>query len=91
MLLDFNVFCLILKVDGTKVAVSSDDGTVIVFCYPVDGRKVFRRNGRSNFPIIVWNPFNRDMLASYNNAVSGKKHSAIQKCDRFNKSDESKK
>jgi hypothetical protein len=31
------------------------------------------------------------MLASYNNAVSGKKHSGTQKCARYNKSDESKK
>ena len=61
------------KVDGTKVAAGSDDGAVIVWCYPGQGKEqVFRRPGRSNFPLIVWNPFNRDVLASYNNAVSGR-------------------
>ncbi|XP_046460960.1 vegetative incompatibility protein HET-E-1-like [Daphnia pulex] len=55
--------------DGTKVAAGSDDGTVIIWCYPGDGKQVFRRNGRSNFPLIFWNPFNRDMLASYNSAL----------------------
>jgi WD40 repeat protein len=54
------------------VAAGSDDGTVIIWCYPGDGKQVFRRYGRSNFPLIVWNPFNRDVLASYNKAVSGK-------------------
>jgi WD40 repeat protein len=64
-----------LKVNGTKVAAGSDDGNVIIWSYPGDSKQQFHRNGRSNFPLIVWNPFNRDMLASYNSAVSGKKHS----------------
>jgi hypothetical protein len=78
----FNLFCLILKADGTKVAAGSDDGTVIILSYPGDGKQEFRRKGRSNFPLIVWNPFNRDMLASYNKAVSGrgiKRH----KCTKY--------
>ncbi|XP_046633768.1 F-box-like/WD repeat-containing protein TBL1XR1-A [Daphnia pulicaria] len=55
--------------DGSKVAAGSDDGTVIVWSYPGDGKQEFHRKGLSNFPLIVWNPFNRDVLASYNNAV----------------------
>ncbi len=69
-----------MQTDGTKVAAGSDDGTVIIWSYPGDGKQVFRRNGRSNFPLIVWNPFNRDVLASYNSAVSGKTHLATQMC-----------
>ncbi len=61
------------------MAAGSDDGTVIIWSYPGDGKQVFRRNGRSNFPLIIWNPFNRDMLASYNNAVR-KRHIWRHKC-----------
>ncbi len=68
-----------MQTDGNKVAAGSDDGTVIIWSYPGDGKQVFRRNGRSNFPLIIWNPFNRDVLASYNNAVS-KRHIWRQKC-----------
>jgi transducin (beta)-like 1 len=70
----FAISCLVLKANGSKVAAGSDDGTVIIWCYPEESKQVFRRNGRSNFPLIVWNPFNRDMLASYNNAVSENKY-----------------
>ena len=67
------VFVLIdLKINGAKVAAGSDDGAVIVWCYPGQGKQIFQRKGRSNFPLIVWNPFNRDVLASYNNGVSGR-------------------
>ena len=54
------------------MAAGSDDGAVIVWCYPGKDKQVFRRQGRSNFPLIVWNPFNRDVLASYNKGVSGR-------------------
>jgi len=77
--LRFVLSCLVLKVDGTKVAAGSDDGTVIVWCYPGDGKQEFQRKGLSNFPLIVWNPFNRDVLASYNNAVSAREF-ATQMC-----------
>jgi transducin (beta)-like 1 len=63
-------FAFDVKVNGTKVAAGSDDGTVSVWSYPEESKQVFRRNGRSNFPLIVWNPFNPDVFASYNNAVS---------------------
>ncbi len=55
------------------MAAGSDDGTVIVWFYPGDKKQEFHRKGLSNFPLIVRNPFNRDVLASYNNAVS-KRH-----------------
>jgi transducin (beta)-like 1 len=71
----FALSWLVLKADGSKVAAGSDDGTVIIWSYPEESKQVFRRNGRSNFPLIVWNPFNRDVLASYNNAVSVNKYS----------------
>jgi hypothetical protein len=64
-----------LKVNGTKVTAGSDDGNVIIWSYPGDSKQQFHRNGRSNFPLIVWNPFNQDVLVSFNSAVSGKKHS----------------
>jgi transducin (beta)-like 1 len=54
------------------VAAGSDDGTVIVWCYPGDKKQEFYRKGVSNFPLIVWNPFNRDVLASFNLSVSKK-------------------
>jgi transducin (beta)-like 1 len=54
------------------VAAGSDDGTVIVWCYPGDKKQEFCRKGVSNFPLIVWNPFNRDALASFNLSVSRK-------------------
>ncbi|XP_046460954.1 F-box-like/WD repeat-containing protein TBL1X [Daphnia pulex] len=57
------------NVNGTKVAAGSDNGTVIIVSYPGCGKQTFRRNGRSNFPLIFWHPFNRDMLASYNSAL----------------------
>ncbi len=75
LILSFYIFFLFgVKVNGTKVAAGSDNGSVIIVSYPGCGKKTFRRNGPSNFPLIFWHPFNRDVLASYNSAVSKKKN-----------------
>ncbi len=55
-----------IKADGTQLAAGCPDGSVVLFSYP-SGDILFeiKQHLPSSPPVIVWNPFNRDVLATH--------------------------
>lgn len=56
------------KSDGTKLAASCSDYSVYIWDYPIGEtltRGKYESGSSDSFPMIVWNTFNPDILATY--------------------------
>ena len=59
-----------MQTSGTKLAGGCPDGTLVIWCYLTGKKTSFSATKDDKiFPMIIWNPLDLNVLASYNNAV----------------------